>query len=74
MCWDRDPAVLERMIQERQDLWAETMSQCLGRHPRNGGPMDYHQAEEIANPIIFLPSEEDVPELPGDPAESLETN
>jgi hypothetical protein len=36
--------------------------------------MDYHQAEEIANPIIFLPSEEDVPELPGDPAESLETN
>ena len=57
-------------IQAKQDLWAEVMSDCLGRHPRQGGPMDYHQAQEIANPILFLPSEEDVPELPGEPNQS----
>lgn len=29
--------------------------------------MDYQQALEISRPIAYLPSEEDVPDLPGNP-------
>lgn len=46
---------LVQSIRERLDLWAESMAQCL----RSG--LDYHQAEELANPIILLRDEEDVP-------------
>ncbi len=48
-------------VQSATDLMRESQASLVGQG------MDYSQALEKSRPIAYLPSEEDVPELPGNP-------
>ncbi len=58
---------LNQQVQAATDLMRESQADLVGKG------MDYQQALEQSRPIAYLPSEEDVPELPNNPNLPLPT-